>query len=157
MYFGVRRILILISISNGQAFARMLEYVNIQKHTLPIEDCDLIMVSDSRINKGTQHKLFPEYILRIVFFRFWEGCHQVSKFSKSFASKRWWEIQQVSDSKNVLLDSINRNEERIWGVQNDRHYAWVQDSTKTFGHIHGYFEYHCVGWKKDKFQCDDKS
>ena len=58
MEVEVRRIVILISIFNGLAFAQTWENINIQKQTPPKEECDLILVSHSGIDKGK--KLFPK-------------------------------------------------------------------------------------------------
>ena len=47
----------MIAIVNGNVFAQMLEDINMQKQTLPMDACDLILVSHSGINKGKKNML----------------------------------------------------------------------------------------------------
>lgn len=51
-----RRILILIAILNCLTLVQMYEY-DTHKDTLPLEECDLIHVSHTAINKGIQQSL----------------------------------------------------------------------------------------------------
>ena len=47
-----RILMVMIAIVNGNLVAQMLEDINMQKQTLPMDACDTILVSHSGIYKG---------------------------------------------------------------------------------------------------------
>ena len=79
MHIEVWSIMILINLSTYMSRAEV--HFKVEKNIIPMNECDLIVASEIRIDEGTVKLILPTGIVHNLkynfLFRFWEGHNEV--------------------------------------------------------------------------------